>query len=89
MGDEIYVGNADPDALAVTLLRAAAGEGHRLTPAGAVRPEPFLLDVPEFFDISRAFLQSAGKARGLKSKAFSIEVDTDSREENASNSGAG
>lgn len=38
---------SDPDALAVTLLRAAAGEGHRLTPAGAVQPEPFLLDVPE------------------------------------------
>ncbi|MDF0376425.1 alpha/beta hydrolase [Streptomyces sp. KA12] len=38
---------SDPDALAVTLLRAAAGEGHRLTPASAVRPEPFLLDVPE------------------------------------------
>ena len=28
--------------------------------------DAFLLDVPEFFDISRAFLQSAGKARGLK-----------------------
>ena len=27
--------------------------------------DAFLLDVPEFFDISRAFLQSAGKARGL------------------------
>src|SRR6202011_2795204 len=26
--------------------------------------DAFLLDVPEFFDISRAFLQSAGKARG-------------------------
>ena len=29
--------------------------------------DAFLLDVPEFFDISRAFLQSAGKARGLDS----------------------
>ena len=29
--------------------------------------DAFLLDVPEFFEISRAFLQSAGKARGLKS----------------------
>src|SRR3984957_20652102 len=28
--------------------------------------DAFLLDVPEFFDISRAFLQSAGAARGLK-----------------------
>jgi homoserine O-acetyltransferase len=27
--------------------------------------DAFLLDVPEFFDISRAFLQSAGKSRGL------------------------
>src|SRR5262245_3093263 len=27
--------------------------------------DAFLLDVPEFFDISRAFLHSAGKARGL------------------------
>ena len=27
--------------------------------------DAFLLDVPEFLDISRAFLQSAGKARGL------------------------
>ena len=30
--------------------------------------DAFLLDVPEFFDISRAFLQSASKARGLTSK---------------------
>jgi homoserine O-acetyltransferase len=30
--------------------------------------DAFLLDVPEFFDISRAFLESAGKARGLSSK---------------------
>src|SRR6187397_846896 len=30
--------------------------------------DAFLLDVPEFFDISRAFLQSAGKARGLTRK---------------------
>jgi homoserine O-acetyltransferase len=29
--------------------------------------DAFLLDVPEFFDISRAFLQSAAKARGLSS----------------------
>ncbi|MGW0781206.1 alpha/beta fold hydrolase [Streptomyces sp. NPDC002913] len=36
-----------PAALAGTLLRAAAGEGHRLTPAGAEQPQPFLLDVPE------------------------------------------
>ena len=28
--------------------------------------DAFLLDVPEFFDISRAFLRSAGTARGLK-----------------------
>jgi homoserine O-acetyltransferase len=28
--------------------------------------DAFLLDVPEFFEIARAFLQSAGKARGLK-----------------------
>jgi homoserine O-acetyltransferase len=27
--------------------------------------DAFLLDVPEFFEIARAFLQSAGKARGL------------------------
>jgi homoserine O-acetyltransferase len=27
--------------------------------------DAFLLDVPEFFDIARAFLESAGKARGL------------------------
>jgi homoserine O-acetyltransferase len=27
--------------------------------------DAFLLDVSEFFDISRAFLQSAGSARGL------------------------
>ena len=27
--------------------------------------DAFLLDVPEFFDISRAFLESAGTARGL------------------------
>jgi homoserine O-acetyltransferase len=30
--------------------------------------DAFLLDVPEFFDIGRAFLQSAGKARGLTAK---------------------
>src|SRR5258706_3698626 len=30
--------------------------------------DAFLLDVPEFFDISRAFLQSAGTARGLTRK---------------------
>ncbi|WP_406143381.1 alpha/beta hydrolase [Streptomyces sp. NBC_01012] len=38
-------------ALAVTLLKAAAGEGHRLTPVDAARPaphlRPFLLDMPE------------------------------------------
>jgi hypothetical protein len=28
--------------------------------------DAFLLEVPEFFEISRAFLQSAGSARGLK-----------------------
>ena len=28
--------------------------------------DAFLLDVPEFLDISRAFLLAAGKARGLK-----------------------
>jgi homoserine O-acetyltransferase len=28
--------------------------------------DAFLLDLPEFFDISRAFLESAGAARGLK-----------------------
>ncbi|MFD6276053.1 alpha/beta hydrolase [Streptomyces sp. NPDC060209] len=38
---------SDPTALADTLLEAAAGRGHRLTPAGAAQPEPFLLDVPE------------------------------------------
>jgi homoserine O-acetyltransferase len=27
--------------------------------------DAFLLDVPEFFDIARAFLESAGKTRGL------------------------
>jgi homoserine O-acetyltransferase len=27
--------------------------------------DAFLLDVPEFFDIARAFLQSGGTARGL------------------------
>ena len=31
--------------------------------------DAFLLDVPEFFDISRAFLQSAGTARGLNGQA--------------------
>ncbi|WP_129259988.1 alpha/beta hydrolase [Streptomyces sp. M3] len=40
-----------PTALAVTLLKAAAGEGHRLTPADTTKPpahlRPFLLDVPE------------------------------------------
>jgi homoserine O-acetyltransferase len=30
--------------------------------------DAFLLDVPEFFDISRAFLQSAGTARGLSKR---------------------
>jgi homoserine O-acetyltransferase/O-succinyltransferase len=30
--------------------------------------DAFLLDVPEFFDISRAFLESAGTARGLGNK---------------------
>ncbi|MFH9613580.1 alpha/beta fold hydrolase [Streptomyces pratensis] len=38
---------SDPTALAETLLRAAAGEGHRLTPTGTTRVRPFLLDVPE------------------------------------------
>jgi homoserine O-acetyltransferase len=33
--------------------------------------DAFLLDVPEFFEISRAFLQSAGKARGLGNNAGS------------------
>ncbi|MFD5951455.1 alpha/beta hydrolase [Streptomyces collinus] len=42
-----------PDALADVLLRAAAGEGHRLRPAGADAPapahlRPFPLDVPAF-----------------------------------------
>ncbi|WP_329042373.1 alpha/beta hydrolase [Streptomyces sp. NBC_00178] len=41
---------SSPDELARTLLRAAAGEGHRLTPANAAAPpahlRPFLLDVP-------------------------------------------
>jgi acetyl esterase/lipase len=40
-----------PTELAVVLLRAAAGEGHRLTPADTAEPpahlRPFLLDVPE------------------------------------------
>ncbi|MEU3660199.1 alpha/beta fold hydrolase [Streptomyces sp. NPDC032940] len=40
-----------PDGLADVLLRAAAGEGHRLEPADAGEPSaqqgPFLLDVPE------------------------------------------
>ncbi|WP_042416791.1 alpha/beta hydrolase [Streptacidiphilus anmyonensis] len=39
-----------PDELAATLLRAAAGDGHRLVPAAASRPfqaRPFLLDVPD------------------------------------------
>ncbi|MGW3957544.1 alpha/beta fold hydrolase [Streptomyces sp. NPDC004752] len=40
-----------PTELAVVLLRAAAGEGHRLAPAGTAQPpahlRPFLLDVPE------------------------------------------
>ncbi|MFF0511344.1 alpha/beta fold hydrolase [Streptomyces sp. NPDC004250] len=40
-----------PAELADVLLRAAAGEGHRLTPVGAAEPpahlRPFLLDVPE------------------------------------------
>ncbi|MFI2780494.1 alpha/beta fold hydrolase [Streptomyces sp. ALB3] len=37
---------SDPAALAATLLRAAAGEGRRLTPRGATPAQPFLLDVP-------------------------------------------
>ncbi len=40
-----------PAELAEVLLKAAAGEGHRLTPADAARPpahlRPFLLDVPD------------------------------------------
>jgi homoserine O-acetyltransferase len=28
--------------------------------------DAFLLDVPEFFDIITAFLESGGRARGLK-----------------------
>ncbi|EST38122.1 hypothetical protein N566_09190, partial [Streptomycetaceae bacterium MP113-05] len=39
-----------PGELAEVLLRAARGEGHRLTPPGGERPphlRPFLLDVPE------------------------------------------
>lgn len=42
---------SSPTALAVTLLKAAAGEGQRLTPVDATKPPshllPFLLDVPE------------------------------------------
>ncbi|MGW0790561.1 alpha/beta hydrolase [Streptomyces sp. NPDC002911] len=38
---------SSPAALAVTLLKAGAGEGHRLTPAGDTQSQPFLLDVPE------------------------------------------
>ncbi|MFF2727787.1 alpha/beta fold hydrolase [Streptomyces sp. NPDC058008] len=38
---------SDPTALADTLLRAARGEGHHLTPADASEPGPFPLDVPE------------------------------------------
>ncbi|MFE9726763.1 alpha/beta hydrolase [Streptomyces sp. NPDC005794] len=42
---------SSPTALAVTLLKAAAGEGHRLTPVDATQQpahlRPFLLDVPE------------------------------------------
>lgn len=38
---------SNPGELALTLLKAAAGEGHRLTPAGDRRPRPFLLDVPD------------------------------------------
>ncbi|MFB4419783.1 alpha/beta hydrolase [Streptomyces sp. QL37] len=42
---------SSPTALAETLLKAAAGEGHRLTPVDATKPPahllPFLLDVPE------------------------------------------
>ncbi|MER6010550.1 alpha/beta fold hydrolase [Streptomyces bluensis] len=38
-----------PGELAEVLLRAAEGEGHRITPTGAVPPylRPFVLDVPE------------------------------------------
>lgn len=38
-----------PEELAEVLLRAAGGEGHRITPTGAVPPylRPFVLDVPE------------------------------------------
>ncbi len=40
-----------PEELAEVLLRAAAGEGHRLKPAGTTEPpphlRPFLLDLPE------------------------------------------
>jgi hydroxyacylglutathione hydrolase len=43
-----------------------AGPVPAVAPADLDRvPNAFLLDVPEFFDIARAFLQSAGKARGL------------------------
>ena len=41
---------SQPDELAGVLLRAAAGEGHRLVASGGERPgylRPFLLDVPE------------------------------------------
>ncbi len=35
--------------------------------------DAFLLDVPEFFDITRAFLQSGGKARGLRAAHMSMQ----------------
>ncbi|MFC8225080.1 alpha/beta fold hydrolase [Streptomyces sp. NPDC057287] len=42
---------SSPTALAVTLLKASAGEGHRLAPVDAAQPpahlRPFLLDVPD------------------------------------------
>ena len=40
--------------------------GDHLLVAEMVERGSKVLDVPEFFDISRAFLQSAGTARGLK-----------------------
>lgn len=48
---ELHTGHwpmlSNPTALAGTLLKAAAGEGHRLTPRRATEAQPFLLDVPE------------------------------------------
>ena len=52
----------------LTAEQSAHFRADHLLVADMVKPGSRVLDVPEFFDISRAFLQSAGKARGLTTK---------------------